>query len=66
MKALKRGGKIKKFLQRLQDAQANGITLIIIREPQELGDTYEEVIASLNKLAAMDMNLAVLPENARG
>lgn len=57
--------KNKQFLQRLKDAKANGITLIVIKEPQELGDTYEEVMESLNRLAANDLNLAVLPEDAR-
>ncbi len=57
--------KNKQFLQRLKDAKANGITLIVIKEPQELGETYDEVMESLNKLAAHDLNLAVLPEEAR-
>ena len=57
--------KAKTFLQRLKEAKANGITLIVIKEPQELGDTYEEVMESLNRLAANDLNLAVLPEDAR-
>lgn len=61
----KAGSRGKKFLARLKEASTNGVTLIVIREPQELGETYEEVIASLNRLAAMDMNLAVLPQEAR-
>lgn len=58
--------KYKQFLKRLQEASKNGVTLIVIREPQELGETYEEMVESLNQLAAMDLNLAVLPEAARG
>lgn len=57
--------KYKKFLQRLKDAKANGVTLIVIKEPQELGETYEDMVESLNRLAAMDLNLAILPEDAR-
>lgn len=57
--------KNKQFLRRLQDARANGITLIVIREPQELGDTYEQVMESLNRLAEMELNLAILPSDAR-
>lgn len=49
----------------MKDAKANGVTLIVIKEPQELGETYEEVMESLNRLAAMDLNLAILPEDAR-
>lgn len=63
--ATKRNAKNKLFLQRLKDAKANGITLIVIKEPQELGDTYQEVMDSLNRLAANDLNLAILPEDAR-
>ncbi len=57
--------KAKQFLQRLKEAKANGVTLIVIKEPQELGDTYEQMVESLNQLAAHDLNLAVLPEDAR-
>jgi hypothetical protein len=57
--------KHKDFLQRLKDAQANSITLIVISEPQELGDTYEEMVESLNRLAQADLNLAILPPEAR-
>lgn len=63
--AAKAKTKNKQFLRRLGDARANGITLIVIREPQELGDTYEQVMESLNRLAEMDLNLAILPEDAR-
>lgn len=57
--------KYKQFLKRLREANKNGITLIVIKEPQELGETYAEVVESLNKLAEMDLNLAILPEDAR-
>jgi thiamine monophosphate synthase len=54
------------LLQRIQGAQANGITLFVVREPQELGDTYEDIVESLNRLADADLNLAVLPRAMRG
>ncbi len=57
--------KFKKFLQRLKEAKANSVTLIVIGEPQELGETYGEMVESLNRLAALDLNLAILPEEAR-
>lgn len=55
----------KKFVKRMQEAKENGVTLIVIKEPEELGATYEEVVESLNKLADMDFNLAILPKEAR-
>lgn len=57
--------KYKDFLQRLKEAKANGVTLIVIKKPQELGETYEEMVESLNRIAALDLNLAILPEEAR-
>lgn len=51
-------GKGKKFLARIKEANQNGVTLIVIGEPQELGETYDEIVASLNRLA-------VLAEGAR-
>lgn len=57
--------KYKKFLQRLQDAKANGVTLMVIQSPQELGETYEEIVESLNRLAENDLNLAILPKDSR-
>ena len=59
--ATKQKVKTKDFQRRLEQAKANGITLIVIQAPEELGETYEEMIDSLNCLAAMDMNMAVLP-----
>lgn len=57
--------KFRKFLRRIADARANGVTLFVITRPEELGDTYEEVMESLNQLAAADMNLAVMPRDER-
>ncbi len=57
--------KYKEFLQRLKEAQANDVTLIVIQKPEELGDTYEEMVESLNRLAALDLNLAILPPESR-
>ncbi len=51
----------KQFRKRLKQAKDNQITLIVIKEPQELGETYEEMVESLNQLAALDLNLAILP-----
>jgi len=53
------------FVRRLKDAQKNGITLIVLKEPQELGATYDQVMESLNALAEAELNLTILPEDAR-
>lgn len=57
--------KYEALLQRIQEAKKNGITLFVVSEPQELGETYGDVMESLNRLADADLNLAILPRNAR-
>ena len=53
------------LLERIQEAKKNGITLFVIQEPQELGETYEDMVESLNQIADADLNLAILPRDAR-
>lgn len=57
--------KYRSLLQRIQEAKKNGITLFVVSEPQELGETYDDVMESLNRLADADLNLAILPRDAR-
>jgi hypothetical protein len=57
--------KYKSFLSRIRQAKKNNVTLFVVAKPQELGDTYEEIIESLNRLADADLNLAILPTEAR-
>ena len=53
------------FLRRIREAKKNGVTLFVIAQPEELGKTYEEMVESLNRLAEADLNLAILPQEAR-
>lgn len=57
--------KYQALLRRIQEAKKNGITLFVVSEPQELGDTYDDMIESLNRIADADLNLAILPRDAR-
>lgn len=57
--------KYRALLQRIHDAQANGITLFVVQKPEELGETYQDLIETLNRLADADLNLAILPREAR-
>lgn len=57
--------KYKDFVRRLADAKANGVSLLVVSKPEELGENYEEIVESLNRIAAADLNLAILPPNAR-
>jgi hypothetical protein len=39
--------------------------LIVIHHPQVLGDNYEEIVESLNRLSVAGKHLAILPPNER-
>lgn len=57
--------KYESLLRRIREAKKNGVTLFVIAQPEELGKTYEEMVESLNRLAEADLNLAILPKEAR-
>ena len=57
--------KYESLLRRIREAKKNGVTLFVIGQPEELGKTYEEMVESLNRLAEADLNLAILPKEAR-
>jgi hypothetical protein len=57
--------KYRELVSRINEAKANRITLFVVRRPEELGETYEEMVETLNRLAAADMNLAILPPDMR-
>ena len=40
--------------------------LIVVHHPQVLGDTYDEIVESLNRLSEARKKLAILPRNERG
>lgn len=39
--------------------------LIVIHHPQVIGDTYEEIVESLNRLADAEKHLAIVPRKGR-
>lgn len=57
--------KYKDFIRRLAEAKLSGVSMIIVQEPQELGDDYAELVESLNRLAAADLMLLILPPSMR-
>ncbi|MCI0360152.1 MAG: hypothetical protein L0211_16865 [Planctomycetaceae bacterium] len=40
-------------------------TLVVIHHPQVIGDTYEEMVESLNRLADARKHLAIVPRSER-
>jgi hypothetical protein len=54
------------FLAMCADNAARGVEGILIDEPLMLGDTYEEVVESLNRLADAKLTLMIRPRAERG
>ena len=40
--------------------------VVLIAMPAALGDTYEEIVESLNRLADAELHLAIMPRAERG
>ena len=51
--------KFKGFIKMCNEAKASGQESVIIANPQILGDDYEEIIESLNRLAAANLSLNI-------
>lgn len=54
------------FLAMCADNAAKGIDGISIPDPQTLGDDYEELCESLNRLADAKLTLMIQPRSERG
>jgi len=54
------------LLRAIADAKMQGADTIMIHHPEALGDTYTEVIESLNPIAAAGLRLMILPPDQRG
>ena len=58
----------KKFatlIEMCQDAEREGLDVVVIPEPQVLGDTYAEIIESLNRISDADFKIAIIPRAQR-
>lgn len=50
------------FIKMLAETEAD---IIIIHNPNALGDTYEEIVQSLNRLGDADKSLKIIPRKER-
>lgn len=48
-----------------KEAKTNGINMVTINHPEALGDTYKELVESLNILSEYDLLLAIVPRTDR-
>jgi len=56
------------FIQLCEEAKAKGISKVVIQYPWVIGDTYEEVIESLGRLAdaGLDLHITARKDYASG
>ena len=48
------------------EAEAKHVDVVVIADPHALGDNYEEMVESLNRLADAELHLAIVPRAERG
>ena len=57
--------KFREFIKLIAEARRQGTPTVIVQRPEVLGDTYEEIIESLNRLAAAELTLTIVPPSER-
>ena len=55
--------KLAKFIELCDATERDG--LFVIARPQALGDTYEEIVESLNRLSDAELRLLIVPRSMR-
>ena len=58
--------KFKNFIEMCAQAKADGTDLILVHHPEVLGDTYAEIVESLNRLSLAELHLAIVSPTQRG
>ncbi len=53
------------LLQLCEEARSGNLDVIVIHHPEVLGDTYDELIESLNRIADCGLRLAIPPRAER-
>jgi hypothetical protein len=57
--------KFESFIKLCADAKKGGVDVVVVHHPQVIGDNYEEMVESLNRLADADLSLHILPKSKR-
>jgi len=53
--------KFKGFIKAIEQMQVDKVSTMIVSEPKNIGDSYEEVVESLNRIGEAGLSLSVLP-----
>ena len=54
------------FLRMCEQAKKGKLDVVMVPDPQTLGDNYDELVESLNRLADAKLGLRILPRSERG
>jgi Mrp family chromosome partitioning ATPase len=57
--------KFANFIEMIAQTKLSGVDFVLIHSPEALGDTYAEMVESLNRLATAELALRILPPSAR-
>jgi len=57
--------KFQDFIQMCAGAKKQGAEVVVIHHPEVLGDNYEEIVESLNRLAVAGLALRLVPPDER-
>jgi DNA-binding MarR family transcriptional regulator len=57
--------KFQDFIKVIAEARRQGTPTVVVQRPEVLGDTHEELIESLNRLAEAGLTLTVVPPSER-
>ncbi len=53
------------FIKMITETKNNGVSRVVVSHPEVLGDNYEELVESLNRLSAAEITLFIVPPNQR-
>ncbi|MBP6627822.1 MAG: hypothetical protein KA297_00235 [Kofleriaceae bacterium] len=53
------------FLKMCDEAKAGKLDVVLIHHPEVLGDNYDEIVESLNRLADAKLSLTIIPRVER-
>lgn len=54
------------FLRMCDQAKVGKLDVVVVHDPETLGDDYAEIVESLNRLADAKLKLAIVPRPERG
>ncbi len=57
--------KFQSFIQMCSAAKVRGVDTVVVHHPEVLADNYAEIVESLNRLAAADLSLKIVPPEQR-